>query len=97
MALTECKSAIHDLCVKCADLTSFATKLEEKRFLESSAVDAALYRQGNTRLDSVRQLINAVEAKLKADRKRFVDFLDILRSISSLEELAETLNECCGK
>ena len=83
--------------MKCTDLTTFAAKLEEKKILHSSAVSAALDRQGDTMMDSVRRLMGAVEAQIEWDRKRFEDFLDILRSFPALETLAETLKECCGK
>ena len=97
LALMDCRSDIQDLCVNCAHLTMFATKLEGKKFLDSSAVSAALDRQGTTKMDSVRHLMDAVVAQIKVDRKKFEDFLDILRSITSLETLAETLKERCGK
>ena len=97
LALMDCRSDIQDLCVNCADPTTFATKLQKKKFLNSSAVSAALNRQGATEMYSVSRLMDAVEAQIKFDRKKFEDFLDILRSITSLETLAETLKECCGK
>ena len=93
LALKEYMSSTLSLCAQTVDLTTFAAKLVEKRFLDSSAVSAALDRQGATKMDSVRHLMDAVEAQIRVDCKKFKDFLDILNSFQSLEALAGKL-EC---
>ena len=97
LALNDHMSSILMLCARTVDRVFFATKLKEKNFLDSTAVDAALYTLGITPMDSVRRLMDAVEAQIKVDRKRFEDFLDILRSFPPLETLAEPMKKCCGK
>ena len=97
-ALDECTSAIQELlCTEAVSLECFAAKLIEKDFLDRNGVGSALDRQGSTKMESVRRLMDTVAAQIKLDCEKFKDFLDVLSSFPSLKVLVTKLNKSLGK